>query len=222
VADELPANRPSKREHVRAELRYMARAFFPPFGLTVLLFGVGFALVVAFGEAEPDAPSKAILVPFAFGYGAFVGLWPGLIVGGVRLSWRLVGAWTLLPMVLVPTAIALALWLSSGLLESLAANIWTAAQEASSERDWLAEGFTGAAHAGPIILVILVPLLLVDLGAIALDPGVLWAMFVLLATFSLVVALAVIPSAFVSALVLLRAYIVRLRARIEARRVEPP
>jgi len=50
---------------------------------------------------------------------------------------------------------------------------------------------------------------------------VLWAMFVLLATFSLVVALAVIPSALFSGLVLLRAYIVRLRARIEARRAGP-
>ena len=52
----------------------MARAFFPAFSITMLLFGIGYALVVAFGQTEPDAPSKVVLVPLAFCYGAFVGL----------------------------------------------------------------------------------------------------------------------------------------------------
>jgi hypothetical protein len=208
----------TKREHVRAELHFMARAFFPPLGVTVLSFAACFAVLVAFGDTEPDAPSKLMLVPVAFLYGAFVGVWPGLVVGGVRLSWRLVGAWTLVPMILVPAAIALALWASSALLEHQAANIWTAAREVGGERDWLVEGVGAAAHAGPVILVIVVPLLLIDLGAIALDPRVLWAMFVLIATFGLVVAIAAIPALFISALALLRAYVVRLRRRIDARR----
>jgi hypothetical protein len=216
-----PPPPPTKAAQLRAELRFMARAFFPAFGLTTLLFGLAYALIIAFGEPEPGAPSKAILVPMAFGYGAFVGLWPALVVGGTRLCWALVGAWTLLPLLLVPAAVALALWASSGLLQALATDIWDAAVQAGAEREWLAASVGKAAHAGPVILVILLPLLLVDLGAIALDPQVLWAMVVLLCAFTLVVALAVVPTGLLSLLVLLRAYVVRLRQRIEARRVGP-
>jgi hypothetical protein len=206
-----PPPPPTKAARVRAELRFMARAFFPAFAVTTLLFAVAYALIIAFGEPEPGAPSKAILVPMA-------GLWPGLVVGGTRLCWALVGAWTLLPLLLVPAAVALALWASSGLLQALAADIWEAALQAGAEREWLAASVGNAAHAGPVILVILLPLLLIDLGAIALDPQVLWAMVVLLCAFTLIVALAVVPTGVVSMLVLLRAYLVRLRQRIEARR----
>jgi hypothetical protein len=209
---------PPKVSHLRAELRLMARAFFPAFALTVLVFGLVYALIVAFGEAEPEAPSKAILVPVAFGYGAFVGLWPGLVVGGLRLGWTLVGGWIAVPIVLVPLSVAIALWAASGLLEGLAGDIGHAALRAGAEREWLATSVGKAAHAGPVILVILLPLLLVDLGAIALDPQVLWAMVVLLVAFAAVVALAVIPAGLVSTIVLARAYVVRLRQRIAARR----
>lgn len=209
---------PRSPGQLRAELRFMARAFFPAFAITVLLFALAYAAIIAFGETEPGAPSKAILVPVALVYGAFVGLWPGLVVGGVRLSWALVGAWTLVPLVLVPSAVALALSWSGELLQGLAADIATAALEAGAEREWLASSVGKAAHAGPVILVIVLPLLLVDLGAIALDPQVLWAMAMLLVAFTLIVALAVVPTGLLSMLVLLRAYVVRLRARIEARR----
>lgn len=209
---------PPKAAQLRAELRFMARAFFPAFAITVLSFGLVYALIVAFGQAEPDAPSKALLVPVAFGYGAFVGLWPGLVVGGLRLGWALVGAWIVVPLVLVPLSAAVALWAASGLLEGLAADIGHAALRAGAEREWLATSVGKAAHAGPVILVIVLPLLLVDLGAIALDPQVLWAMAVLLCAFAGVVALAVIPAGLVSTLVLARAYVVRLRERIADRR----
>jgi hypothetical protein len=199
----------------------MAQAFLPAFALTMVVFGLGYALVVLFGETDPNAPSKVILVPVALVYGMFVGLWPGLVVGGTRLGYALVGPWILVPLLLIPIAVALALWASSGLLAGLATNIWDAALAAGAEREWLAMSVGKAAHAGPVILVILLPLLLVDLGALALDPQVLWAMFVLLFSFALVVALAVVPTALVSMLVLLRAYLVRLRERVAARRGQP-
>jgi hypothetical protein len=214
-ADSAPTPAPSQ---LRAELRLMARAFLRPFAITVLLFGLVYATIIAFGETRPDAPSKAILVPVAFGYGAFVGLWPGLVVGALRLGWVLTGAWMVVPIVLVPLSVGVALWAASGLLEGLAVDIGRAAAQAGAEHEWLAASVGGAAHAGPVILVILLPLLLVDLGAVALDPQVLWAMVVLLTAFAGVVALAVIPAGLVSALVLARAYVVRLRARMVARR----
>ena len=210
-----PAPAPSQ---LRAELRLMARAFSRPFAITVLLFGLLYAIIIAFGETQPDAPSKAILVPVAFLYGAFVGLWPGLVVGGLRLGWVLTGAWMVVPIVLVPLSVGTALWAASGLLEGLALDIGRAAMQAGAEHEWLAASVGRAAHAGPVILVIVLPLLLVDLGAIALDPQVLWAMTVLLLVFAGVVALAVFPSGLVSAIVLARAYVVRLRARMAARR----
>jgi len=216
-ADPAPTPEPPPSQ-LRAELRLMARAFLRPFAITVLLFALIYAIIIAFGETKPDAPSKAILVPVAFGYGAFVGLWPGLVAGGLRLGWVLTGAWMMVPIVLVPLSVAVALWAASGLLEGLALDIGRAAMQAGTEHEWLATSVGRAAHAGPVILVILLPLLLVDLGAIALDPRVLWAMIVLLSVFAGVVALAVIPAGLVSTLVLARAYVVRLRARMAARR----
>lgn len=208
-----------KRGHIRAELRFMARAFFPAFLGTIVLFGVLYAIIIAVGETEPGAPSKAVLVPVAFGYGAFVGFWPALVVGGARLCWALVGGWTLVPLTLIPLALVLALWLAAGTFAGLVDGLGQAVITAGSEHEWNAiSAGRGLAHAGPIGLVIVLPLLLVDLGAIALDPGVLWAMFELLLVFALVVAAAVLPAAVVSAVVLAGAYAGRLRARIEARR----
>jgi len=194
----------------------MARAFFPPFGVTVLLLALLYAVIVLFGETQPDAPSKLVLVPAAFVFGAIVGVWPGVAIGGLRLSWRLVGAWTLLPLLLLPLALWLALWASGGWLTGLSEDILRALVAAGGEHEWLVLAVGPAARAGPVILVIALPLLVIDLGAILFDPPVLWSMFALVAAFGLVVALAVIPTALLSMLVLLRAYVVRLRARIEA------
>lgn len=214
----MDAGKPSWRDQLVAELRLMARGFFRPFALTVLLVGGCYALVVAFGESDAAARDKALLVPVAFAYGAFVGVWPGLMVGGVRLCWWLVGRWMAVPLVLGPAVLALALWSSAGLLAGLAAEIGEAAVRAGAEREWLASSVGKAAHAGPLMVIVLLPLLIVDLGAIALDLQVLWAMIVLLVAFGLVITLALLPVAAVSIPVLLRAYLVRLRARIEARR----
>jgi len=196
----------------------MARALFPPLLITMLVFGVLFGLIIAFGEADPHAPSKWILVPVAFGYGAFIGLWPGLLLGGLRLSWALVGRWTLLPLLLIPAAVALALWLATDLLAGRVDGIEQAVRVAMDDHEWMILAATGLAHAGPVAVVIIAPLLLLDLGAIALDPGVLWAIFELLLVFALVVATAVIPTAGLSFVVLLGSYLRRLRERIEARR----
>ena len=59
-----------------------------------------------------------MLVPVAFFYGLFVGLWPGLIVGGTRLGFAQVGRWVLFPLT------------------------------AGAEREWLAASVGKAAHAG--------------------------------------------------------------------------
>lgn len=206
------------RGHVWAELRLMGRAFAFGGGATALLFGVVYALVVALAEAEPGAPSKALVVPVAFGYGLFVGLVPGAVIGGLRVSWVLVGAWTLLPLVLVPGALVVALWAASDVVAELARGVGEAAMRVGAEREWVSASIGKAAHAGPIVVLVLAPLLLVDLGAIALDPAVLWAVFVLVAALGGVCALAVVPAGLVSMVVLLPVYVGRLRRRIAGRR----
>lgn len=195
----------------------MGRAFVRPFVGTLLLTGLVYALVVLFGASDPEAPSKAVLVPVAFVYGLFVGFWPALAVGGLRLSWKLVGGWTLVPMLLLPAAVGLALWAAAGTLQEQATGIWDAARLAGAEREWVSAALGRAAHAGPLILIFLVPLLLIDLGAIALDPGVLWSVATLFFTFALVVVGALVPASLVSILVLARAYLKGLRARVRAR-----
>ena len=151
--------------------------------------------------------------------------WPAIacvVIGGTRLTFKLVGAWALVPVTLIPLAIILALWLASDMLGALGHDVLDAAMEVGSDREWLVAAVGKAAHAGPVILVIVIPLLLVDLGAIALDPAVLVPLFILALAFVLVIAVAAIPTALFSALVLLRAYLVRLRDRVRARNEDSP
>lgn len=212
-------------EHTKAERRLMARAFLPALGLTMLAFGLLYLLVVVLGEAPPEAdpsqPSKWAMAPVALVYGMVIGFWPGVVVGLARLSFRLVGAWTLVPLTLIPAATALALWLASGLFASLGAEVLDAARIAAAEHDYLVLAIGKAAHAGPVVLVIALPLLLIDLGAIALQPSVLGPLVTLIFAFVFVVAAAVIPTTLVSMLVLLKAYISGLRERIAEREGSP-
>lgn len=209
-------------QHTKAELGFIARSWLRPQLITMALFGLVYALIIVFDSSppEPEQPSKLVLAPVALVYGAVVGFWPGMIVGGARTAWRLVGAWTLVPLTLIPASIALVLLLGAPLLAVEGAALIDAIWTAGAEREWLAAGMGRAAHAGPVVLVILLPVLLIDLGAIALQPSVLLAMALLLLTFTLLVAAAAIPSALLSLLVLARAYILGLRERIAARNEE--
>lgn len=213
-------------EHTKAELRLMAGAFVGPWLLTMLGVGLVYACVWLFGDAPPEAaedpelPGNAVMVPLAFGYGAVVGFWPGVVVGGLRVSWKLTGPWTLVPLLLIPLALAAALYLASGLLARQGMAVLDAAALAAADHDWALRAIGKAAHAGPVVLVIGLPLLIFDLGSIAVQPEVLWTLAILVLTFVLVIAAAVVPTSLVSVVVMLRAYLLRLRERSDARNLE--
>ena len=206
-------------QHTKAELGFIARSWLRPQLLAMGLFAVLYALVLLFDTPppEPEQPSKLVLTPLALIYGAVVGFWPGMIVGGARTAWRLVGAWTLVPLTLIPLSILLALLLGAPLLAAEGAALVDAIWTVGAEREWLSASMGRIGHAGPVALVIILPMLLLDLGVIALHPSVLVAMALLLLTFTLLIAAAAIPSALVSLLVLARAYILGLRERVATR-----
>lgn len=77
-------------------------------------------------------------------------------------------------------------------------------------------GVGRAAHAGPVALVIALPLLFVDLGALLLDPGVLAALALLVLAAGGLVLAGALPAAALSLLALAAAYARRVRARRRA------
>lgn len=147
--------------------------------------------------------------------GVVFGATVGTIVGGVMLLYRLVGLWFLVPLVLVPGGIILALWMGSGLVEARLDAIWEALVAAGREHDWLVLGVgRGAAHGGGVVLVvILLPFLLLDLGAVILTPSVLLQIFYLLLTVAGLIAAGGIPPALGSAVVLSFAFVRRFKER---------
>lgn len=88
-----------------------------------------------------------------------VGFWPGMIVGGARTTWRLVGAWALVPLTVIPLSIALALLLGAPLLAAEGAALIDAIWTVGAEREWLTTSMGRIGHAGPVALVIILPML---------------------------------------------------------------
>lgn len=200
---------------IRAELSLLAKAFFRTLGATMLLAAIAVMALATKGSIADGktAGDIAWLIPVALGYGAFVGFWPGIVAGSARVSWLMAGAWILVPLVLVPFAVGSCFWLFSGFLGSLGHDLWDALKAAGAEHEWLVAELGPAARAGPIALVFAAPLLVLDLGALALDPGVLLALLLLFLGTSAVFLLGFLPSAFVSSFALLAAYARRLRRR---------
>ena len=114
---------------------------------------------------------------------------------------------------LIPATLWLAVWLSTGFLQAQLGDVLDAVVQAASGRTLLIGGLGHAAHAGAIVLVIGFPLLVVDLGMLALTPSVLWQIAILAAEVSLVLALGTIPGAVVSMAALAVAYVRGFRRR---------
>ena len=84
---------------------------------------------------------------------------------------------------------------------------------AAYERDWLIQDAGKVGHAGPIALVVVLPLLFLDLGAILLDPEVLGVLALLVLSLAGLVLAGGVPAAAVSMLVVLASYMRRLNGR---------
>ena len=147
--------------------------------------------------------------------GVVFGAMVGGTVGGVMLLYRLVGPWFLVPLVLVPGGIIVALWMGSGLIEARFDAIWEALVAAGREHEWLILGVGGGAvhGGGAVLVVLLLPFLLLDLGMLILTPAVLLQVLYLLLAIAGLVAAGGIPPALGSAVVLSFAFVRRFKER---------
>ena len=160
------------------------------------------------------APLDALLALLAAAvYLAVTGLVFGMAIGLLAVGWAMVGAWVVLPALAVPIGVALAVWLGADVLAIRAHAVLDALAVAAAERDWLVSSAGKAAHAGPIALVIVLPLLFLDLGALLLDPGVLVALALLVLSLAGLVAAGAVPAAMLSLLFVVAVYLRSLRGR---------
>ena len=88
-------------------------------------------------------------------------------------AWKLAGPWIVVPLVVIPISVIVSMVLCAPLTALAGEALWGAIVEAGRDHDWLVAELGPAARAGPIALVFAIPLLLVDLGAILLEPSVL-------------------------------------------------
>lgn len=200
---------------VRAEARFLWTAARRGFRLGFLVVGILAFLFITKEVLTADAfqGQRAMFMLLGVGYALYVGAIAGVLAAFVSLLWHAVGGWIVVPFILVPATMWLSVAIFDQFLVAQLHDLLAAAEAAALEHDWNVLAAGNAARAGPVMLVILLPLLLVDLGAIALEPSVLWEIGVLVFDVALVLALGTIPGALVSALVLAIAYVRRFRRR---------
>ncbi len=189
----------------RAFWRGAKRSFLVTFGVVTVW---GLWVTLSDGTQEQSVVASVIV---SVGAGTWMGLWAGVIFGLASMSWAMVGAWTLVPLATIPLAVYLGISAMSGVLFEQLHSIRDAAVQAGREHEWLVLSLGPAARAGPVILVVALPLLLIDLGAVALEPSVLWALFVLAVQAAVAVAIGFVPAVLLNAVVLLVVYVRRLR-----------
>ncbi len=145
--------------------------------------------------------------------GLYVGVFVAPAVGLTALVWRLVGAWIIVPLVVIPAGIGLALWGMSGVIEGRGDALWEALKLAASEQEWKVLAVGPAARAGPVILVIALPLLVIDLGILLLTPSVLLQLLALVLTVVLIIAAGAIPPTLLSTVLLSFSFVRRFKHR---------
>lgn len=206
------------RAFSRVELRRLGAAFRRGCLRGTLCYAVCLWVLVAgnmlfdgcFARAPLDA-SLALVAAAA--YLLVTGLVFGMAIGLLAIGWAMVGAWAVLPALAVPFGVVLALWLGADMLAIRAGAVLDALAVAAAERDWLVSGAGKAAHAGPIALVIVLPLLFLDLGMLLVDPGVLAVLALLILSLALLVAAGAVPAVVLSLLFVVAVYLRRLRSR---------
>jgi hypothetical protein len=161
------------------------------------------------GVGESGFVTEAVIyVIAALYYGIIVGLAAALI----RVAFHLFGASALLPIILIPLSMIVAIYLASDMINEQALAVLAALSDAISE-------FSGsttmpAARIGnPIVAVIVLPFLMIGTLSALFDPVVLAELARFFLTTTLVVLLGFLPAAFLSFLVVGIIFIKRMRSR---------
>jgi hypothetical protein len=207
-----------------SELRHAWQSFWGPLRLCLLL-GLGVGLVVGVSAAvqgEHDVPGPVMVVLF-MGYGLWGGLHLGVGLGVGRLCWRLVGAWALLPFVLVPGCLALATWAASPAFGWLARGCVDALLAGAADHQALVlpplqeRGLEPGQIHGPgweLGLSLLLGVLSLELVWLFLSTPSAWLWLLgLVGLASVVVLVGTLPPSLVSVVLVVRGVVVRYRRR---------
>lgn len=206
------------RAFSRVELRRLGLAFRRGCLRGTLCYAVCLWVLVAgnmlFDGCFARAPVDSLLALIAAAlYLLITGLVFGMAIGLLAIGWAMVRRWVILPIVAVPIGVAVTVWLGADILTARAHAVLDALAVAAAERDWFVSGAGKAAHAGPIALVVVLPLLFLDLGSLLLDPGVLAVLALLILSLAGLVAAGAVPAALLSLSVVVAVYLRSLRGR---------
>jgi len=200
------------------ELRRLGAAFARGCTFGALAYALSLWVLVAgnllFDGSFATAPLETLVALIAAAvYLLVTGMVFGLAIGLLAVGHAMVGKWVVLPALAVPAGVALALWLGADMLAGRAQAVLDAVVVAAAERDWFFHGAGKVAHAGPIALVVVLPLLFLDLGAILVDPGVLGVLGLLVLALAGLVLAGAVPAALASMGVVLAGYVRGLQGR---------
>jgi len=208
---------------VLAELRFVVgtfakallRAWAGAACLIFLVFAVSYVGSIASGRDTADTSLLIHLAValIAVGYSLFVGAQVGLALALPWTAWKLAGPWILVPLVTVPVSVVLGLWICSPLTGAAGEGVVDAIVRVSGDREWLVESLGPAARIGPLVLVLAIPLLLIDLGAVMLAPTVLLHFFLLILALTFALLLGLVPSGLVSLVAIATGYVRRFMRR---------
>lgn len=219
---------------LKEEFRGLLGSFFKPFFKFTLLSLMLLLLVLVprvFMADETAGPRRGAEPPLTLkllmiaGVAISYALHIGLVAGFLSVLWRLVGPWIVLPIILIPAAVILSLWLFSGWLAGQGKNTADGfVQSVEKHKFPTAQNAAGAilkaAHgsgAGGLAVVglLLLPFLAVDAVPVLTDPIFIVPFTKFLGAVALVTLLGLAPSCLVSLLVLMLAVINRMRARYQ-------
>jgi hypothetical protein len=206
------------RAFSRVELRRLGAAFRRGCLRGTLCYALCLWVLVAgnmlFDGCFARSPFDALLALVAAAlYLLITGLVFGMAIGLLAVGWAMVRHWVILPIVAVPIGVIVTVWLGADILTARAHAVLDALAVAAAERDWLVSGAGKAAHAGPIALVVVLPLLFLDLGALLIDPNVLAVLALLILSLAGLVAAGAVPAALLSLLFVVAVYLRSLRGR---------
>jgi|GEM_PF-6801805 len=211
------------------EVKYLCRSAWRTWiRLSVFIFALSTLAVMAlWWKADPLADSRTAGDTILFGvglvfYNAFFAVQLAMIGAGLRLIWEVVGWWSFVPLLLAPLGLSLAMWLGADMLFHSLGLLFA---HAADSHDWLladlgAFGPAAAHGAGGILVVLVLPIVLIDLGMALFSWKVVLALLLVTIELVLLLAVGLLPS-LVSALFLVPiAYYRRLEARHFSRSVK--
>ncbi len=178
-------------------------------GLLLLYLLIGWI----FDGGKYGHESPVVMVVLMIVYSLMIGVQTGLVVAAVRVTWAMAGPFILVPLILIPLAVVGAFWLFWGPLGSAAESVLSALVASGADHDWLVGKIGPAARIGPPILIIALPLFAMDMVGVLIDGGVIWSLFLFLLLASGVFLFGFLPSALVSMVAVVGAYLRRFARR---------